>query len=101
MEKTIEVVKHMPQERVQYCAVEQIVGVPVPQIPKEIGEVIQPLPQERISDRVVEQIVHLPSIRSGTKSSKSRKSSLKSACNSTQVSRLQTRPFMLTTSQAS
>ena len=40
---------------------EQIVGVPSPQIRKEIAKVMQLIPQERTSDRVVEQTVDIPS----------------------------------------
>ena len=38
---------------------EQIVGVPAPQIRKEIGEVMQLIPQERTSDHVAEQTVEI------------------------------------------
>ena len=46
----VEVLKVIPQERMQSYTVEQIVDVPVPQIRKETGEVIQFIPKERISD---------------------------------------------------
>ena len=46
-------VKHAPQERVQSSTVEELVVVPVPQIP----EVTQLSPQGQASDRVVEQII--------------------------------------------
>ena len=56
-EKIIEVVKHIPQERVQNGTEEQIVDVPVPQCRNETGEVIQIFSQDQISDRIVVQIV--------------------------------------------
>ena len=60
MEDVAEVVKHIPQARVQNCAVEQFVAVSIPQIRKEIWEVIQLIPQGSVSDLVVEQIVDNP-----------------------------------------
>ena len=61
MEKTIEDVKLIPQERVQNRIMEQIIDVPGRQIEEETVEVIQLIPQDRMSDRVVEQIVDSPS----------------------------------------
>ena len=46
MEKTIEVMKPIPQERVRNDAVEHIVELPVPQIRKETGEVTQLIPHD-------------------------------------------------------
>ena len=87
MEEIVEGVKHIPQERVQCYAAEQIVDAPIPQmneepvkhisqqrvqknytveqlvdvtvpwIRRETGRVIQLIPQGRISDRVVKQSV--------------------------------------------
>ena len=54
MEETVEDVKHVPQERVQWNTVERIVAVPVPQVPEE-KQVNQHIPQGPISDRVSEQ----------------------------------------------
>ena len=45
MEKTIEVTKLIPQERVQNDTVERIVDLPVPRIWKETGEVTQLIPE--------------------------------------------------------
>ena len=45
MEKTIEVMKPISQERVQNDAVERIFDLPVPQIRKETGEVTQLIPE--------------------------------------------------------
>ena len=56
-----QLMKPIPQERVQNNTVEQIVDVPVSQIQEETVEVIQLLPQDRMSDRVVEPIVDSPS----------------------------------------
>ena len=61
MEEILEVAKHMPQERVQNCTIEELVDMPIPQIRKESGEVTQIIPTARMSDRVVEQIVDSPS----------------------------------------
>ena len=61
MEKTIEVAKHIPQERIHSYTVEEIVDMAVPRIRKETGEVIQLFPRERISDPVIEQTVDTPS----------------------------------------
>ena len=48
-------------ELLKLClTVEQIVGVPAPQIRKEIGAVMQLIPRERISDLVIEQTVDVP-----------------------------------------
>ena len=47
-DETTEVVKHIPQERVQNCTGEEIVDMPVPQIRKETVEVIQHLPTGRV-----------------------------------------------------
>ena len=68
MEKTVEVMKPVPQERVQNNTVEHIVDMPVSQIQDETVEVIQLLPQDRMSDHVVEQIVdaHRRQIREHT-----------------------------------
>ena len=43
-EETFKSVQIMPQERLQNRTVEQVVGVPVPQIQEEIVEVIQVVP---------------------------------------------------------
>ena len=54
VEETVEDVKHVPQERVQWNTVERIVAVPVPQVPEE-KQVNQIILQGPISDRVSEQ----------------------------------------------
>ena len=59
MEKTIEVMKPVPQERVQNNTVERIVDVPNSQIQEETVEVIQLLPQDRMPERTVEQVVDI------------------------------------------
>ena len=46
MEKIFEVVKQIPQERVQSNTVEQSVAVPDPQIQEDTVEVIQLLPED-------------------------------------------------------
>ena len=61
MEKTIEVMKPVPQERVQKNnTVERFVDVPDSQIQEETVEVIQLLPQDRMPERIVEQVVDVP-----------------------------------------
>ena len=60
MEKTIEVMKPVPQERVQNNTVERIVDVPNSQIQEETVGVIQLLPQDRMPERTVEQVVDVP-----------------------------------------
>ena len=52
-----EVVQLSPQERVQNCMPEQIVGVPVPQLMEAVVEVT---PQERVQNRFPEKIVGVP-----------------------------------------
>ena len=59
----MELVKHIPQERMQNGTEEQILEVPVPQCRNETGEVIQIFPQDRISDRIVDQIVGGPPVQ--------------------------------------
>ena len=61
MKKTIELAKHIPQERLQNNTVDQTVEVPISKIQEETVEVIQLLPQDRMSDRVVQQITDSPS----------------------------------------
>ena len=56
----IEVVRLIPQERVQQRTVEQIVHIPVPQVVEEIAEVVQIIPQERVSKRIIDRIVNVP-----------------------------------------
>ena len=60
MEKTLEVVRHISQEKVHSYTLEQTVDVPVPQIRKETGHVIQLIPHERTSHHVIEQTVAVP-----------------------------------------
>ena len=60
---TIEVSKHIPQERLPNHTVEQIVDAPVSQIRNKTGHVIQLIPQERISHHVMEQTVDIPSLQ--------------------------------------
>ena len=60
MAEIIEVVRLIPQERVQQHTVEQIVDVPVPQVVEEIAEVVQIIHQERISERIIDRIVDVP-----------------------------------------
>ena len=60
VDEIIEVVRLIPQERVQKRTVEQIVHVPVPQVVEEIAEVVQIIHQERISKRVIDRIVDVP-----------------------------------------
>ena len=55
-----EVVRLIPQERVQQHTVEQIVHVPVPLVVGEIVEVVQIMHQERVSKRIVDRIVEVP-----------------------------------------
>ena len=64
MEETVEVAKHIPNERLQSYTVEQIIHVPP--IREETGDVMQLIPQERTSDHVVEQTVDLQPAGSGT-----------------------------------
>ena len=59
-EEAAEVVKHIPQERVQNCTVEEMVDVPVPWIREKTGQVIQHIPQDRVSDLQGEQIFDIP-----------------------------------------
>ena len=60
MEEIIEVVKLIPQDKVENRTVEHIVAAFVPQIHEDLVDVIRFIPQERISDLVVEQIVDIP-----------------------------------------
>ena len=57
MKECVEVVQHMPQERIQKCPVMHIVDVPVPRIGEATEGMIKLIPQGRTSHRVVEQIV--------------------------------------------
>ena len=52
MEKTVEDVKFIPQERVQNRIMEQIIDVPGRRIQEKLVEVIQLIQQERISERI-------------------------------------------------
>ena len=54
MEEIGEVVRLIPQERVQQRTVEQIVHVPVLRVVEEVAEVVRTIPQERISDRITD-----------------------------------------------
>ena len=60
MEDIVEVVRLIPQERVQQRTVEQIVHVPVPQAVEEILEVVQIILKERILERIIDRIVDVP-----------------------------------------
>ena len=60
VDKIIEVVRLIPQERVQQRTVEQILHVPVPQVVEEIAAVVQIILQERISKRIIDRIVDVP-----------------------------------------
>ena len=60
MAEIVEVVRVIPQERVQQRTVEQIVDVPVPQVVEEIVEVVQIIPQGRLSVRINDRIVSVP-----------------------------------------
>ena len=58
MEEIDEVVRSIPQERVEQRTVEQIVHVPVPRVVEEIAEVVHS--QERISEQIIDRIVGVP-----------------------------------------
>ena len=60
VDEIIEVVRLIPQERVQQRAREQIVHVSVPPVVEEIAGVVQIIPQERISKRIIDRIVDVP-----------------------------------------
>ena len=60
MEEIGEVVRLIPQERVQQRTVEQIVHVPVPQVAEEIAGVVQIIHRECISKRIIDRIVDVP-----------------------------------------
>ena len=60
MEEIAEVVRLMPQERVQQRIAEQFVFVSVPQVVEEIAGVVQIILQERISKRIIDRIVDAP-----------------------------------------
>ena len=60
MEEIVEVVRLIPQERVQQPTVEQIVDFSGPQVVEEIVEVVQIIHQERISERIIDRIVDVP-----------------------------------------
>ena len=60
MEEIVEIVRLIPQERVQQCTVEQIVDDHVPRVVEEIAEVVQIILLERILERIVDRIVDVP-----------------------------------------
>ena len=66
-EHDVEVMKVVPQERLQKRTVEQISGQtadePVPHIVEEIDEVVKFVPQERIQQHVAGQVVDVKSLR--------------------------------------
>ena len=67
MEKTIEVMKHIPPERVQNNTVEQIVDVPVSQIHEETVEVPQVQHIGKIGDVSVVTQRSVPTIQTAQK----------------------------------
>ena len=56
----MEVAENIPQERTSEHTVEQIAGVPVPQIQEQILEVAEITPRRRILERIVGQIDDVP-----------------------------------------
>ena len=60
VDKIIEVVRLILQERVQQRTVEQIVHVHVLQVVEETAGVVQIIPKERISKRIADRIVDVP-----------------------------------------
>ena len=60
VDEIIEIVRLIPQERVQQRTVEQIVHVPVPQVVNKIAGVVQITPEERFSKRIIDRIVDVP-----------------------------------------
>ena len=60
MEEIVEVVRLIPQKRVQQRTVEQTVDVSVPHVVEEMVEVVQTIHQEGISERIIDRIVDVP-----------------------------------------
>ena len=53
----------VPQGRINFWIVDQIVNVFVFQVVEKIVDVVKIVPQERVSSRTVEQIVYMPCLR--------------------------------------
>ena len=60
LERVVDGLQHVPQERVQNRTPEQIVDVSVPLLTETIVEVAPSSPQERVQNRTPEQIVDVP-----------------------------------------
>ena len=67
VQKTVEVIQLVPQERIQERIAEQVVDIPLPQIMEEMMEVVLFIPRTR-QNRTVEQIVDvsIPQIQEET-----------------------------------
>ena len=67
VQKMVEVIQLVPQERIQERIAEQVVDIPLPQIMEEMTEVVLFMPRTR-QNRTVEQIVDvsIPQIQEET-----------------------------------
>ena len=86
-EEIVEVVKVIPQERVQQRTVKRIIDVPLRQVMEEIVGVVHCIPMESIPERVVEHIVDTqePQIVSIQGSAANRRTSCEHACSASRT----------------